>query len=379
MRVGIVAGEASGDALAAGLIRALQRRIPDLQVEGVGGEELRKSGCRILCPLDKLAVMGLFEVIGSWHELSRIRTRLIKHFRANPPDIFIGVDAPDFNLVLEEKLHSCGIPTVHYVSPSIWAWRGYRIRRIRRAVDLMLVLFPFEVDFYRHYNVPVSYVGHPLADSIPPQVDRIAARRNLGLDEHQPLVAIMPGSRRGELDRMLRPMLLTAAWCRRECADLGFACSLLTEEALVRVRRTQAALNPGKTPVALFRDRAREVMAAADVILLASGTVALEALLLKRPMVVTYKVNLLSYYLLRMLIRTEFVSLPNILAGEKIVPELLQRDCRPDRLGPALMAWLEEPARAAALAERFHSLHRELARDSDESGAQAIVARFNLA
>lgn len=378
MRVGIVAGEASGDALAAGLIRALRQRIPDLEVEGVGGEELRKAGCRILYPLDKLAVMGLFEVLGSWPELARVRRCLIEHFYASPPDIFIGVDAPDFNLALEEKLRSRGIPTVHYVSPSVWAWRGYRIRRIRRAVDLMLVLFPFEAAFYREHGVPVSYVGHPLADSIQPEVDSITARRNLGLDERQPLIALMPGSRRGELDRMLKPMLLTAARCRQERNDLGFIGSLLTDEALAKARQAQSAPGLENLPLTLFRNRAREVMAAADVVLLASGTVALEAMLLKKPMVVTYRVNVLSYYLLRLLIRTDFISLPNILAGEEVVPELLQQDCCPEKLAPVLMAWLDNPERSAALRERFHGLHRQLARDADRTGAGAIMKRFNL-
>ncbi|MEX2524799.1 MAG: lipid-A-disaccharide synthase [Gammaproteobacteria bacterium] len=378
MRVAVVAGEASGDALAAGLIRALRQRIPDMEVEGVGGEELRKAGCRILYPLDKLAVMGLFEVLGSWPELARMRRRLIEHFYAFPPDIFIGVDAPDFNLALEEKLRSRGIPTVHYVSPSVWAWRRYRIRRIRRAVDLMLVLFPFEDAFYRQHGVPVSYVGHPLADSIQPEVDSIAARRNLGLDERQPLIALMPGSRRGELDRMLKPMLLTAARCRKERNDLGFIGSLLTDEALAKARRAQSAPDLEDLPLRLFRDRAQEVMAAADVVLLASGTVALEAMLLKKPMVVTYRVNVLSYYLLRLLIRTEFISLPNILAGEEVVPEFLQQDCCPEKLAPALMAWLDNPERTAVLRERFQGLHRQLARDADRTGAEAVMKRFNL-
>lgn len=378
MRLGIVAGEASGDALAAGLVRALQRRLPDLEVEGVGGEKLRAAGCRILYPLDKLAVMGLVEVLGSWRELVRLRQQLVEHFTASPPDIFIGVDAPDFNLGLEQSLRSRGMATVHCVSPSVWAWRRYRVRRIRRAVDLMLVLLPFEAAFYREHNIPVEYVGHPLADALPERADAVAARRSLGLDEKRPLVAVMPGSRRGELDRMLAPMLATAQWCRGKNADLQFTGSLLDDESLDKARRVQAGLGLDDLPMTWFRNRSQDVMAAADVVLLASGTVALEAMLLKKPMVVTYRVHPLSYYLLRLLIRTRFVALPNILAGEEVVPELLQHNCRPEKLGPAVLDWLDSPARVEALRERFQDLHRDLARNANESAADVIISRFNL-
>lgn len=379
MRIGIVAGEASGDHLAAGLVRALRQRIPDLQVEGIGGEGLREAGCNILYPMDKLAVMGLVEVLGSLPELIRLRRRLLAHFLASPPDLFIGVDAPDFNLALEERLRRNGIRTVHYVSPSVWAWRSYRIRRIRRAVDLMLVLFPFEADFYHRHGVPVACVGHPLADRLAGDpADQAAARRRLGLDPDRTLIAVMPGSRRAELKRLLGPMLGAAHWCYRQRGDLGFLSSLLDEQGMETVRRERESLGLQGLPLTLFRDRSRDVLAAADVVLLASGTITLEAMLLLKPMVVTYRINSFSYRLLRRLVRVRHVALPNILAGEELVPELLQDACRPERLGRAVLGWLDDPDRAAALRERFRALSGDLRRDADRSAAAAIAARFNL-
>lgn len=371
MRVGIVAGEASGDYLAAGLIRALRARVPDLQVEGIGGEQMRAAGCDILYPLDRLAVMGLVEVVGGYLSLLRLRRQLAARFLGDPPDLFIGVDAPDFNLGLEQRLHAGGVRTVHYVSPSLWAWRGYRIRAIARAVDLMLVLFPFEQGFYESRNIPAACVGHPLADSLPLDPDRAAARERLGLPQDAELVAIMPGSRRRELDLLLPPMAATARWCLRRRPGLQFVSSVLAAEAVEAVRAAGAGL-----PLAVFRDRTRDVLTAADAVLLASGTVTLEAMLLKRPMVVTYRVHPLTYALLRRLVRVPHVALPNILCGREVVPEFLQRDCTPEKLGPALLAWLDHPDRIGVLQALFREQHLALRRDASNSAAAAILQRL---
>ncbi len=378
MRIGIVAGEASGDYLAAALVRALRRRLPHLEVEGIGGEELARAGCSILFPMEKLAVMGLVEVLGSYAGLVRLRRRLLRRFLESPPDLFIGVDSPDFNLGLEESLRRRGVRTVHYVSPSVWAWRRQRVRRIRRAVDLMLVLFPFEAGFYRDHRVPVAYVGHPLADSIPLATDRDGARQRLGMAAGGPLVAVMPGSRRAELARLLQPMLLAAHWCHRQRPDIAFVSSVLDDAAVERIGRERRRLQLDDLPLTVFRNRSRDVLEAADVVLVASGTAALEAMLWQKPMVVTYKVNPLTYILLRQLVHIDHVALPNILAGEELVPELLQADCRPERLGAAVMEWLDEPDRTASLGARFRALHRELACHADDTAAETLIARFNL-
>ena len=373
MRIGIVAGEASGDSLAAGLIRSLRARLPDLQVEGIGGERMREAGCTLLYPLDRLAVMGLVEVMGAYIPLLRLRRQLAARFLKDPPDLFIGVDAPDFNLGLEEKLRRGGVSTAHYVSPSVWAWRRYRLGGIARAVDLMLVLFPFEKEFYDRHRVPAAYVGHPLADRLPLAPDRAAARRRLGLPAEGPLIALMPGSRRRELASLLPPMLDTARWCLAQRPGVTFLSSVLTEEMARQVRAAGADL-----PLTVYRDETEAVLTAADAALLASGTVTLEAMLLKRPMVVTYRVNRLTYLLLRRLVRVGHVALPNILCGREVVPEYLQGDCVPEKMGPALLNWLDNPDRVGELEAAFEHVHRELRRDASDSAAAAIISRFGL-
>jgi lipid-A-disaccharide synthase len=376
MRVAIVAGEASGDYLAAGLIRSLRTRQPDLQVEGVGGEQMRQAGCTLLYPLDRLAVMGLVEVLGSYFGLLRLRRRLAARFLRDPPDLFIGVDAPDFNLGLEEKLRRRGVRTVHYVSPSVWAWRGYRVRKIARAVDLLLALFPFEQEFYKRHRIPIAFVGHPLADRLPLHPDRAGARQRLGLAGQGTLIALMPGSRRRELKAMLPPMLQTADWCLGRRPDLGFVSSVLTREAEDMVHAAREAAGLSSLPLTVFRDRTEDVLAAADAALLTSGTVTLEAMLLKRPMVVTYRVNRLSYPLLRRLIRVDHVALPNILCGREVVPEFLQQDCVPGKMGPALLDWLADENKVRELEAAFLDVHRQLRRNASDSAAAAILSRF---
>ena len=376
LRVGIVAGEASGDYLAAELIKALRRKNPGIDVEGIGGERLQEAGCRILYPLSRLSVMGITEVAGKYLDLVKLRRELIVHFLANPPDIFIGVDAPDFNLEIEERLRHNGIKTVHYVSPSVWAWRRYRIKKIARAVDLMLTLFPFEKAFYDQHGVPAEYVGHPLADRIDMEHDKSAARKRLGLVDDKKIVAILPGSRKSELEKLVQPMLLTADWCMHNGKDLCFISSVLDDDSVNYIEQTRHKLGLQDLPLTVFRDRTDDILAAADVVFAASGTITLEAMLYKRPMVVTYKMNWLSYFLIRALVKINYVALPNILAGEGVVPEFLQKDCRPQRMGPALLHWLQDPAAAAELVSRFHALHRELKQNAADKAANAIVSRL---
>jgi len=374
LRIGIVAGEPSGDYLAADLIRQIRQRIPDVEIEGVGGPLLLAAGCKLLYPMEKLSVMGLVEVAGSYLELVGIRRNLIKHFRQSPPDIFIGVDAPDFNLELEAQLHDSGIRTVHYVSPSVWAWRQYRIHKIKRAVDLMLVLFPFEMSIYQEYRIPVSFVGHPLADRISVNPDRIAARQRLGLDPAARIIAIMPGSRKSEIERMLAIQLQTASWCADRHPELVFITSVLTDQARQIVERITLALHP-QFPLHIYQDRTDDVLAAADLALLTSGTITLEAMLHNLPMVVGYRVHWLTYRVLRMLVRAKFAALPNLLADRPLVAEFLQYDCQPEAMGAGLVRLLENSHVREELLASYAQIRNTL---QQHAGARAATAVLSL-
>ncbi len=371
LRIGIVAGEASGDMLGAGLIAALRTRFPDATFEGIAGPLMQAAGCSSLHPMEKLSVMGLVEVLRHLPELLTIRRDLIRHFRDHPPDVFIGVDAPDFNFGVEAELRRTGIPTVHYVSPSVWAWRQYRVRKIARSTDLMLTLFPFETDFYAGHGVRAEFVGHPLAEMIADEVDPVAARQELGLPPEQPLVALLPGSRRSEVERLIEPFLGAAAWCRQRRPELQF----LIPAANPRVRRIiDAKLNmlPTGFPLSVIDGRSRAAMAAADAVLLASGTATLEALMLKRPMVVAYRLARFSYWLVRRLLRTPYYSLPNYLAGRAVVPEITQDAVTPENLGTALLEQLGKD-KGREMQALFGTIHRELRRDASATAAAAVL------
>lgn len=377
LRVGIVAGEASGDYLAADLIRAIKQRCPDVLVEGIGGPSMQAEGCKILFPAEKLAVMGLVEVADRFFELLQIRRQLVDYFIGSPPDVFIGVDAPDFNLGLEQSLHAAGIKTVHYVSPSVWAWRKYRINKIKRCIDLMLILFPFELKIYQQYQVPVVYTGHPLADRIAPLQDKRSARDRLGLPENAKVVAIMPGSRKSELERMLPVFLDTARWCNDQREDIVFISSVLSESAVKYVEQLWAGRkSSGRASFRfeVYRNKAHEVMAAADAALLTSGTVTLEAMLFGLPMVVAYRINWLSYSILRPLIKAEFAALPNLLAGSRIVPEFIQGDCQPERLGEELIRLLQDESVKTSQIKAFESLRATLQLGASAMAADAVLS-----
>jgi lipid-A-disaccharide synthase len=372
LRIGIIAGEMSGDLLGAGLIRAIRERHPDAVIEGIGGAQMMAAGCRSLFPMEALSVMGLFEVLIHLPRLLRIRRTIVKHFLADPPDVFVGIDAPDFNLGVERRLKAAGIPTVHYVSPSVWAWRKGRVKTIARSVDRMLTLFPFEADFYRDNNVPVSFVGHPLADMIPARVAAAEARAALHLPANTPLVALLPGSRAGEVARLADSFIATVHWCARHRPGVHFAVPLAnatTREIFVHA----LGRHVGDLPVHLIDGNARQVMAASDAVLLASGTATLEALLLKRPMVVAYRLSRFTFWLAKRLVKLPWFALPNLLAGRALVPEYLQDDATPEALGAALLRCLDDTATRKELLDAFDAIHEQLRRDADHSAASAVL------
>ncbi len=394
MRIGITAGEASGDLLAAGLMRAIrakvearlaasseqeriesERRNPlkiAVTFEGIAGPRMMEAGCRALFSVDKLAVMGITEVLGKLRELLRIRRVLAQHFIADPPDVFIGVDAPDFNLGLELKLRKRGICTVHFVSPSVWAWRQYRVKKIKRATDLMLCVFPFEEDFYREHGGRAIYVGHPLADEIPLDVDTAAARDQLRLPRDREIVAILPGSRGMEVNNLGAEFVRAARWLFERRPNIHFVTPLVNAKTRALFEQTLAQFGEN-LPFTLLDGQSHNALAAADVVLLASGTAALETMLLKKPMVVAYRVSKLSEMILRRMIRVPYYSLPNLLAGEKLVDEYVQDAVRAERLGENLLSYLADSSKAQALKARFTALHHQLRRNAADGAAQAIL------
>ncbi len=372
MRIALVAGEASGDQLGAGLVRAIRRRHPDARFEGIAGPRMIEAGCASVYPMERLSVMGLVEVIGRYLELLPVRAKLARDLAADPPDVFVGIDAPDFNLSLEARLRRAGVPTVHYVSPSVWAWRGWRVRKIARAVDRMLTLFPFEAPIYERQGVPVSYVGHPLADAIAPHTDRATSRTALGLPPEGTVIGLLPGSRVGEVERLAASIVGAARWLVARRPELSFVAPMAT--SAVR-ERFEAALGTHGAGLrcTVVDGQARTAMGASDVVLLASGTASLETMLVKRPMVITYRMAPATWAIGRRLLYVDHVGLPNILAGGSLVPELLQDAATPERLGAAVLAWLEDPAACARLDERFAALHATLACDADERAADAVL------
>jgi len=372
MRIGIVAGETSGDILAAGLIKAIKQRHPEAVFEGIAGPLMIEQGARALYDMERLSVMGIIEVLGRYRELLGIRQQLARYFTDNPPDLFIGVDAPDFNLGLEKRLKQHSIPTVHYVSPSVWAWRQKRVLKIAESVDLILTLFPFEAQFYQQHQVPVRFVGHTLADQIPLNVDVCGAREALGLPTQGRIMALLPGSRGSEVSRLAALFIETAKLCLAQYPDLQFVVPLVNDSTKA-LFQTALDEHGRDLPVTLVDGRSREVMAAADLVLLASGTATLEALLLKKPMVVAYKLNWLTAFLARRLLKVKSVSLPNNLAGRVVVQEYLQEHASPENIAPALLRYLDHPEQAETLSQVFDNIHRQLRQGADQQAAQAVL------
>ena len=370
-RIAIVAGEASGDLLGAALMRALLDRWPDLRFEGIVGPKMEAEGAKSLFPIEPLGVRGYVEVLRNLREILRIRRGLARHLLDSPPDLFIGIDAPDFNLGLEAKLKAAGIPTVHYVSPSLWAWRPERIHSIGKSVDQMLVMFPFEEKIYQDAGVRVSYVGHPLADAMPLDPDRDEARAQLRLGTLAIPVALLPGSRVSELELHADLLIDTAAELHRQRPELRFFVPFATRETREHFEARLYAKHARELPIEMLFGHARLALHAAEAAIVASGTATLEAALARCPMVITYRLNPLTYRLVNHKIRRP-VGLPNILAGEYVVPELLQADATPANLAQALLNWLDNKEARTRLSERFARLHESLACNHDERVAQAL-------
>jgi lipid-A-disaccharide synthase len=374
LRIGIVAGEASGDVLAAELVERILERAPETRLEGIAGAQMAARGVHALWPAEKLAVWGLAEVVGRLPEILAIRRRLLRHFLTHPPDLFVGVDAPDFNLPLAGRLRAAGIPTAQLVSPSVWAWRRHRVHRIRRSVDLMLTLFPFEAEFYAGRQVPAQFVGHPLADRLIGAPDRHAAREALGLAPDAPTVAVLPGSRTSEIRYLAREFIGAMALCRREVPNIQFVSPM----AGPRLRADFESLlqeTGGDLPITVVDGRSHSTMAAADVVLLASGTATLEALFLRRPMVVAYRVARLTEWIFRAtnVARMPYYSLPNLLAGKPIVPELMQHDATARKLARAVLTLLGDRERAQQMVEEFEHIHANLRRNASRVAAEAVL------
>lgn len=367
LRVALVAGEASGDILGAGLMQALKARHPQIEFIGVGGPLMQAEGLSAYFPMERLAVMGLVEVLGRLPELLVRRRRLIKTLIDAKPDVFIGIDAPDFNLGLELKLRRAGIKTVHYVSPSVWAWRQKRVLKIRDACDLMLCLFPFEAQFYDAHQVPVRFVGHPLADAIPQQADRAAAREALDLPQDSAVVALLPGSRGGEVARLGALFLDTAVRLRTLRPGIRFVLPCASPERRVQLEQMLVGRD---LPLTLLDSRSHDALAACDAVLIASGTATLEALLYKRPMVVAYKVAPLTYRILKRLVSSAYISLPNLLAERLLVPELIQDAATPEALAQVLAPLLDD---GEVQTEGFDVIHRALRRDASAQAAEAVL------
>ena len=367
LRVALVAGEASGDILGSGLMQAIKQRHPNAEFIGVGGARMEAEGLKSYFPMERLAVMGLVEVLGRLFELLGRRRQLARDLIAAKPDVFIGIDAPDFNLGLELKLRRAGIKTVHYVSPSVWAWRQKRVLKIREACDLMLTLFPFEAQFYDEHQVPVRFVGHPLADAIPLQADRAAAREALDLPQDEPVVALMPGSRGGEVARLGELFLDAAIRLRALRPGIHFLLPCATPE---RREQLEQMLAGRDLPLTLLNGRSHEALAACDAVLIASGTATLEALLYKRPMVVAYRVAPLTYRILKRLVKSPYISLPNLLAERLLVPELIQDAATPEALAQAVAPLIDG---GQVQTEGFDVIHRALRRDASVSAADAVL------
>lgn len=367
--IAVIAGEHSGDLLGAGMLRELHARYPQAEFIGVGGPLMQAQGLTSLVPMEDLAVMGIAEVFGSLFKLLSHRHKLVNTFLQRRPDVFIGIDAPDFNLPIAKRLKAAGIPTVHYVSPSVWAWRQGRVHGIKQSVDHVLCLLPFEKKFYDQHQLAATFVGHPLADSIPMHWAKPLARTQLGLDTEATWVGVLPGSRKGEIARMAPLFLAVAERLLQKNPQLKFVTPMISESRATQFRVLQQQLAP-QLPLTIIDGNSRETMAACDALMLTSGTVTLEAMLIKRPMVVAYKFNWLSYYMIKRLFKAPFFSLPNLLAGEALVPEFAQNEATVDNLVSAMQNQLS--AQAEQTVERFTQLHEQIQRNADVLSADVV-------
>ncbi len=374
VRIAVVAGEASGDLLASHLIAALKQHLPDAVFYGIGGPKMQAQGFDSWWPMEKLSVMGYWDALKHYREIAGIRRQLKHRLLELRPDVFIGVDAPDFNLGLEADLKAAGVRTIHYVSPSIWAWRGGRVKKIARAVNRVLALFPMEPPLYEKERVPVTYVGHPLADIIPLETNKVAVREKLALPRNNPVFALLPGSRRGELEMMAETFVETAKIIReRFLPQAVFVVPLATRETRLQFETAIYKRQATEVPFRLLFGHAQDALGAADVSLVASGTATLEAALLKRPMVITYKIAKFSYWLMKRMAYLPYVGLPNVLAGRFVVPEILQDEATPERLAEELVKLYGDKENAAAVEEAFTDIHLRLRQNTADKAARAVI------
>lgn len=373
MKIAILAGEASGDLLGAKVISALLERYPDLQVEGIGGPAMEAVGCKSLFDIERLSVMGLIEPLKRLPDLFKLRHDFYQHVINHKPDIFIGVDAPEFNLGLEVKLRQAGIPVVHYVSPSVWAWRQKRIHKIGKAVDMMLTLLPFEAEFYHQHHVPVRYVGHPLADQIPLEIDVIAARRALCIEKDTRYIALLPGSRSQEIKYMAEPFLLAAQKLWQQNPELRFLTTHVNEQRYHEFMACHQRVTPD-LPLQIFTRRTHDVLAASDAVIVTSGTATLETMLFKKPMVIAYRMPWLTHQLAKILVKTPYVGLPNLLAKQMLVPELIQKAASPDAIAAHISAYLDSPQKVSTLQNKFTEIHQSLRQEAAAPLADSVLS-----
>lgn len=373
IRIGMVAGEPSGDVLAAGMVAELKRQYPDAVIEGIGGPNMINAGFHSLFDMETLSVMGLVEVLSHLPAILKVKKQLLAHFEQNPPDIFVGIDAPDFNLRVEKALKARGIKTMHYVSPTVWAWREKRIHKIAKAANRVLGLFPFEQQVYDKYNVPYTFVGHTMADAIAIVPDQRASRDALGIDGNASVLAVLPGSRRGEVDTLLPVFLETIEAIHAKRSDIQFLIPAANEHRFAQIKAIllEADNAEERLPIQVTQGTSRDAMIASDVILLASGTATLEAMLCKRPMVATYKLAPLTYKIMQRLYKAPFFTLPNLLADEAIIPELLQEEVNAENMSNQLLNFFESDN--SALISRFTDLHHTLKCNADKTAAKAVV------
>ncbi|MBN3051768.1 lipid-A-disaccharide synthase [Pectobacterium brasiliense] len=372
LTIGLVAGETSGDILGAGLIRALKEKVPDARFVGVAGPRMQAEGCEAWYEMEELAVMGIVEVLGRLPRLLKIRRDLTQRFSELQPDVFVGIDAPDFNITLEGNLKKRGINTIHYVSPSVWAWRQKRVFKIGKATNLVLAFLPFEKAFYDRFNVPCRFIGHTMADAMPLYPDKLAARATLGIAPDVPCLALLPGSRGAEVEMLSEDFLNTAVLLRQHFPDLEIVVPLVNSKRREQFERIKSSVAPDLR-VHLLDGQAREAMIASDAALLASGTAALECMLAKCPMVVGYRMKPFTFWLAQRLVKTPWVSLPNLLAGRELVAEQLQTDCTPDKLAAALLPLFAHTEKMAELRATFVDLHQQIRCNADEQTAQAVL------
>lgn len=370
--IGILAAEPSGDLVGAGLMRAIKARHPSVIFEGIGGPLMRAEGCVSIFKTEQLSVMGVFEVLAKLPTLLSIRRQIKKYFSNHLPDIFIGIDAPDFNLNIEGFLKKQGVKTVHYNSPTVWAWRKNRILKIKKTTDMMLTLFPFEEAIYEQHEIPVKFIGHPLADASPEIIDIQTSRKKLNIQSQGPIIALLPGSRASEIKYLAPLFLETAKWCLAQNPQLKFIVPMVNEERLSQLKQSCSQLLE-QLPIQFFVGSSVDVITAADVVLVASGTATLETALLQKPMVVAYRMNVLNYYIARFLIKVPYFSLPNLLLNKKMVPEFFQDEATKERLGSALMEQLQR-TKDLVLLEDFKYLRRSLAKSANIEAAKAVLS-----